>query len=166
MKPHQDLRLVSASRLRKGLVRVASSSDGVVDMAAAVELGLINNEGIVALIPAKTRIRARKLLQSNVLFPITLKKESLDGSHMKAKQRKLAGRALATVIGLIYWSAKEKDGISLGRAMDRSMFAKWVKAEIENDSSYLNKQLTYQGFFDICGLKRSAQWWMRLLSQR
>ena len=166
MKPHQHPRLVSASRLRKGLVRVASSSDGVVDMAAAVELGLINNEGIVALIPAKTRIRARKLLQSNVLFPITLKQESLDGSHMKAKQRKLAGRALATVIGPIYWSAKEKDGISLGRAMDRSMFAKWVKAEIENDSSYLNKQLTRQGFHDICGLKRSAQWWMRLLSQR
>ena len=53
MKPHQDLRLVSASRLRKGLVRVASSSDGVVDMAAAVELGLINNEGIVVLTPTE-----------------------------------------------------------------------------------------------------------------
>ncbi len=166
MKPHQHPRLVSTSRLRKGLVRLASSSDGIVDVAAAVELGLIDDEGIVALIPTKTRIRALKLLQSNVLFPITLKKKSLVGTHLKAKERKLAGGALATVIGPIYREAKEKGGISLGRAMDRSMFAKWVKAEIENDSSYLNKQLTYQGFFDICGLKRSAQWWMRLLSQR
>ena len=166
MKPHQHPRLVSTSRLRKGLVRLASSSDGIVDVAAAVELGLIDDEGIVALIPTKTRIRALKLLQSNVLFPITLKKKSLVGTHLKAKERKLAGGALATVIGPIYREAKEKGGISLGSAMDRSMFAKWVKAEIENDDSYLNKQLTRRGFLDICGLKRSAQWWMRLLSQR
>ena len=166
MKPHQHPRLVSTSRLRKGLVRLASSSDGIVDVAAAVELGLIDDEGIVALIPTKTRIRALKLLQSNVLFPITLKKKSLVGTHLKAKERKLAGGALATVIGPIYREAKEKGGISLGRAMDRSMFAKWVKAEIEDGGSYLNKQLTRRGFLDICGLKRSAQWWMRLLSQR
>ena len=74
MKPHQHPRLVSASRLRKGLVRVASSSDGVVDMAAAVELGLINDEGIVALIPTKTRIRARKLLQPRLsISPICMR---------------------------------------------------------------------------------------------
>jgi len=166
MKPHQHPRLVSASRLRKGLVRAASSSDGVVDVAAAVEVGLINDEGIVALIPTKTRIRARKLLRSNVLWPITLKKASNDGKHMKAKHRRVAGEALATVIGPIYWAAKEKRGISLGRAMDRSMFGRWVKNEIENDSSELNKQLNRRGFADICGLNRSAQWWMRLLSQR
>jgi hypothetical protein len=82
---------------------------------------------------------------------------------MKARQRKLAEGALSTVIGPVYCAAKEKGGISLRRAMDRSMFAKWVKAEIETGNSELNKQLNRNGFVDICGLKRSAQWWMRLL---
>ena len=166
MAPQKRPTLVSASRLRKGLKQTASSSDDIVDVAAAVEVGLIKDEGIVTLIPTKTRMRARKLLKSNVLWPIAFKKKSLDGTHLKAKERKLARNALLTVIGPMYWAAKEQGGISLGRAMDRSMFAKWVKAEIENGSSDLNIQLNRRGFADICGLNRSAQWWMRLLSQR
>lgn len=163
MDHHYRLRLVSASRLRKGPVRVASSSDGIVDVAAAVEVGLIDDVGIVALIPVKTRVRARRLLKSNVLRPIALKKNSLRGSHLNARQRELVREALATVIGPMYWAAKAKGGMRFERAMDRTMFAKWVKTEIGTGKSRLNKELTRNGFLDICGLERSVQWWMRLL---
>ena len=160
LKPH---RLISKARLKAGFVRVASSSDGIVDIAAAAELGLIGRDGLVSLIPPETQARARRLLQANVLWPINVKKSTLNGSNQKSIQRRLIAQALHNVIGPIYSQEQIKKGFSLTTVLNRGKFALWVKKEIQIESSSLNIELTRKGYLDIVGLVRSKQWWERSL---
>lgn len=153
------LRLVSSSRLRKGLLRTASSSDGIVDVAAAAIQGYVPDSGIVALIPQKTRLQARRLLKSNVLKPIKVRQSFYSNKSLN----EMLEKALSEVIGPMYWTQREKEGIRLARALDRMSIASWIKAEIETPCSALNKQLIKNRLDNICELKRSLQWWMRVL---
>jgi hypothetical protein len=159
-------RLLSKSRLKKGLVRVSSSSDGIVDLAAAAELGLIENNGLVALIPEKTRVRAVKLLKANVLFLVKAKQSTVQASNLKQIQRVLVKKAFPTVIGPMYFQTQLEAGFTVSQTLDRMRFAKWVKQQIETNNSNLNLVLAESGFEDICDLVRSAQWWGRLLQHK
>ena len=163
MKPIflKPLRLISKARLKAGFVRAASSSDGIVDTAAAAELGLIERDGLVSLIPPETRARARRLLKANVLWPVDVKKSTLDGSSLKSIERRQFALALHNVIGLIYLQEQVEKGFSFTTILNRGKFAKWVMKEIKIDTSRLNIELTRNGYLDIVGLVRSKQWWER-----
>ena len=156
-------RLVSKARLRKGLVRIASASDGIVDLAAAAELGLIDDAGLVALIPEEMRIQAWKLLGANTLLPVKAKEATLNGTHLTRTHRHLVEQAIPTVIGQVYWQEKAQMGISLAVAMDRDKFVRWVRKEIQIEGSQLNTSLHRKGYGDICCLVRGKQWWGRRL---
>lgn len=159
-------RLLSKSRLKKGLVRLSSSSDGIVDIAAAAELGLIENNGLVALIPEKTRVRAKKLLKANVLFLVNPKQSTFQASNLKQIQRVLVKKAFPTVIGPMYFQAQLEAGLTVSQTLNRMRFATWVKHQIETNNSNLNLVLAESGFEDICDLVRSAQWWGRRLQHK
>ncbi len=161
----KSFRLVSKARLRKGLVRSASASDGIVDLAAAAELGLIENAGLVALLPEETRIRARRLLKANTVLLVTPKATSRDGRHRKSVARALVSEALSTVIGPQYAREMERAGGSPSRWLRANCFAKWVKTQIEDGGSELNRKLTRHGYAEISGLVRGIQWWQRSLQE-
>lgn len=158
------LLLVSKKAVIRGEAKVASSSNGIVDIAAAAELGLIENKGLVAAIPERVRAKARKLLLKNELREITSKKSTIRGDHKKASDRSSAYNAISKVIGPMYWHEMEKKTKSKrSQAMSRKRVVDWIRAEIENDASLLNKQLTRCGYAEISGLKRSTRWWLNLL---
>lgn len=160
----ERLRLVSKARLARGKIRTASASDGVVDLAAAAELGLIENKGLIALLPEKIHARARKLLNANTLQPVKAKASTLEGTHRKKTEAKWVQKALATVIGPLYYEERRSAGVLLTNILKRQRFAKWVMVQMANDTSQLNKRLTRAGYAEICGLKRGQQWWERCLS--
>lgn len=157
------LLLVSKASLGRGLIKVASASDGIVDVAAAAELGLIARVGLVAVLAAKMRTRVSRLLQANVLYPVKPKAITLAGSHRKSIERNMVAKAMPTVIGPLYWEEQQKKCVLFSSALSRGRFSKWVKAQIEQGSSQLNIDLTRQGYADISGLVRSRQWWERCL---
>lgn len=145
------------------MVRTASASDGIVDLAAAAELGLIDDAGLVALIPEARRVQAWKLLGANTVLPVKPKAATLNGSHQTRTQRHLVEQALSAVIGPVYWQEQVQKGISLAVAMDRDKFVRWVRKEIQIDGSQLNTALNRKGYGDICCLVRGKQWWGRRL---
>lgn len=162
--PKRKFRLVSKERLLKsGVLRTSSSSDGVVDVVAGLELGDalggVLDTGLVALLPKRTRQQAHRLLEHNTLWLLKPKEKTLAGLHQKATARDLVLRALPKVIGPLYWEEKQKKGIGLVQAMDRRRVADWIKAGIETPGSELNQALQDSPFNDLCELNRGWDWW-------
>jgi len=155
-------RLVSKARKRQGLVRTASTTDPIVIAAAAVQKGLLADEGIVRLLPDRIKCRAAKLLGANEVMEVQPKASTLRGDHRTSQVRKQLGIALPTVIGPLYMEAMTLAGVSLTLALQRQRIVRWLKASIEDESGELNKRLTRGGYGDLCGLKRSQQWWERV----
>lgn len=168
MKATKKFRLISKDRLLKnGVLRTASSSDGIVDVVAGLELGGalggVLDAGLVALLPEKTRRQAHRLLKHNTLWPVKPKANTLAGLHETAGARNMVLRALPLVIGPMYWKEKQRKKIGLVQALKRRRIADWIKAEIETPSSALNQALRHSDFSDLRELNRGWQWWYRLL---
>lgn len=156
-------RLVSKKpNARTGRKHVSSSSDGIVDVAAAVERGLAQRVGIVQLLPAEIYSKARRLLENNELVEVDEKRTPRPHLYQQ-RVRRAAKQALPTVIGPLYLEAFEHD---LPRALSAKCLTDWIRAELTTPGSALNRALTEAGFDDLVELQRSDRWWLDSLELR
>jgi hypothetical protein len=157
--------LVSKNKNAKtGRHKTASSSDGLIDIAAAVELGLVPNAGLPGALHYMNRKRVLRLLQHNTVVKIKPKSSTLQGTHQTQALLKLADKALTAVIGQAYWSANQHLGpraaLKTARAID------WIKTNLENKTSPLCASLVGSPYEDLIGLHRSKRWWLDLFDLR
>jgi hypothetical protein len=157
------LRLVSRKLSAKTQRQhVSSSSDGIVDVAAQVEMGLIERNGIVALLPDEVFERAKGLLEHNELKEV---KEKLTPAHRQLNNRvKLAAiEALPKVIGPLYGEIHQEN---LPRALNLQRFTTWLQRELETPGSRLNLELERHNYDDLVELQRSDRWWCDIVAIR
>jgi hypothetical protein len=147
---------------KTGLHKVASSSDGIVDVAAMVECGLITRQGLPELLPPAIYERARKLLTHNRLAVI---QEKRTPRHELAWQRKKneARAALATVIGPLYGATHQN---AIVRALNMKRFLSWLQAQLREPGSTLNCELIRRGYDELVELQMSDRWWADIIAVR
>ena len=149
---------------KTGRQKTASSSDGLIDIAAAVEMRLIPNAGLPGILHHMNRKRVQRLLKHNTVVKVKPKNATLQGTHRTQALLKLADKALSTVIGQAYWSANQHLGpraaLSTTRVID------WIKTNLENQSSPLCNELVGTPYEDLIGLRRTKRWWLDLFDLR
>ena len=149
---------------KTGRQKTASSSDGLIDIAVAVEMRLIPNAGLPGILHHMNRKRVQRLLKHNTVVKVKPKNATLQGTHRTQALLKLADKALSTVIGQAYWSANQHLGpraaLSTTRVID------WIKTNLENQSSPLCNELVGTPYEDLIGLRRTKRWWLNLFDLR
>ncbi len=162
------IRLLSKTRRDRlsGRHKVASSSDGIIDVAAAVHVGLIPNDGLPGLLYHTKKKRVVNLLLNNFVGSVTPKantigSEQANSEHATSAARFELSRALAKDIGPLYFNqvrGKVKSARDLVRAFKPKTVVNWLIAEIENPQSELNKILKRK-YLHLAELKRGRRWW-------
>jgi hypothetical protein len=157
--------LVSKNKNAKtGRHKTASSSNGLIDIAAAVELGLVPNAGLPGILHHMYRKRVLRLLQHNTVLKVKPKNSTIQGNHQTKGLLKLADKALTAVIGPAYWSANQHLGPRA--ALKTTRVINWIKTNLENKTSPLCISLVRSPYEDIIGLHRSKRWWLDLFDLR
>ncbi len=162
------IRLMSkTSRDRvSGRHKVASSSDGIIDVAAAVHVGLIPDDGLPGLLYRTKKKRVVKLLLNNFVGHVTPKantigSEQANSEHATSAARFELSRALTKDIGPLYFNqvrGKVRSARDLERAFKPKVVVNWLIAEIKNPQSELNKILKREYLY-LAELKRARRWW-------
>lgn len=165
-----DLRAIRLKSKRidplSGRHKVASSSDGIIDVAAAVHVGLVNDDGLPGLLYRAKEKRVVKLLLNNFVGRVnpktnTISSEQAISEHATSAARFELRRAFAKEIGALYFKqvlGKVKSGRDLERAFKPKAVVNWLISEIENPKSELNKVLKIN-YFHLAELKRCRRWW-------
>lgn len=149
---------------KTGRQKTASSSDGLIDIAAAVEMRLIPNAGLPGILHHMNRKRVQRLLEHNTVVKVKPKNATLQGTHQTQALQKLADKALSTVIGQAYWSANQHLGPRA--ALKTTRVIDWIKTNLENKNSSLCNNLVDTPYEDLIGLRRTKRWWLDLFDLR
>jgi hypothetical protein len=149
---------------KTGRQKTASSSDGLIDIAVAVEMGLIPNAGLPGILHHMNRKRVLRLLKHNTLIRVKSKESTLQGTHHTKALQKLADKALSTVIGQAYWS--ENQHLGPRAALKSKRVIDWIKTNLENKNSPLCTDLVGTPYEDLIGLRRTKRWWLNLFGLR
>ena len=149
---------------KTGRQKTASSSDGLIDIAVAVEMGLIPNAGLPGILLHMNRKRVLRLLKHNTIVKVRPKSSTVQGTHQTQALQKLADKALSTVIGQAYWSANQHLGPSA--ALKTTRVIDWIKTNLENKKSPLCADLVGTPYEDLIGLRRTKRWWLDLFDLR
>lgn len=157
------IRLMSKTRRDRlsGRNKVASSSDGIIDIAAAVHVGLIPDNGLPGLLYRSKKKRVVKLLLNNFIGRVNPKANSIDLLHATTAARFELNKALREDIGPLYLAHVRKNVKSareLERAFKPKVIVNWLISEIENLESELNFLLNRK-YRHLAELKRSRRWW-------
>jgi hypothetical protein len=160
----KTLRLFSKTRKDpiSGKHRMASSSDGIIDVAAAVHIGLIPNDGLPSLLYQRHRTRVARLLKSNFVGSVSPKLNTTNGIHASALTRYELAQALKKVIGPLYSqhiANRIKSIADINRAFALKSVLAWLIPEIEDPASNLNSLLAKHGYTNLVELKRARRWW-------
>ncbi len=157
------LRLVSRkTNAKTQRQHVSSSSNGIVDVAAQVELGLIERSGIVTLVPDEVFERARDLLEHNELREVE-EKSTPAHRQLNNRIRRMAVEALPTVIGPLYGEIHQE---KLPLALNLKRFVRWLQRELATPGSQLNLELQRHNYDDLVELKRGDRWWGDIVAIR
>lgn len=159
----RQYRLVSKKTSKhSGLRHVSSSSDGIVDYAAAVVAGKIPAIGLPSVLPTKYYSRATRLLKNNEVIEVKAKFASRN-DQLRAKIRKQLKQALPRVIGPIYEQERIKEKLSAQHYLRTRTVVNWIIRSLANTSSRLNRALALAGYDDLVELKRNYRWWRNQL---
>lgn len=147
-----------------GKHKTSSSSDGLIDIAAAVHLGLIPSAGLPGLLLNINQQRVRRLIKHNTVALIKPKKATTTENHATKSKLKLAEKALTTVIGPAYWEANKHLGAKA--ALKTRLVIPWIKRTLEDVNSPLCTSLVGTKYEDLIGIRHSRRWWLDLLGLR
>ena len=150
--------------VKNGKHKTSSSSDGLIDIAAAVHLGLIPNAGLPGLYLKINQQRVRRLVKHNTVALIKPKTATTTENHVTKSKLKLAGKALTAVIGPAYWRANKHLGAKA--ALKTRQVIPWIKRNLEDENSPLCTSLVGTKYEDLIGLRHSRRWWLDLLGLR
>jgi hypothetical protein len=157
-----QLRLVSRKKNgRTGRQHVSSSSDGIVDYAAAVIVGKLPAEGLASIIPDKYHRRAKRLLRKNEVAEVAIKR-ALRIDQQRGKIRRDVKRALPRIIGQVY-KAENADKLSQDKLLHTKTLIPWIRSALATPNSRLNRALSKSGYDDLEQLERSPRWWLNIL---
>ena len=149
---------------KTGRHKTSSSSDGLIDIAVAVQLGLLPSAGLPGLWLNANKKRVETLLKHNTIAAIKPKKATTNGNHATKSVLILALKALSVVLGPAYWEASGHLGAR--KALNTGRLISWIKNNLEDTSSPLCVSLNGGKYADLIGLKRSTRWWRDLLELR
>jgi hypothetical protein len=162
------IRLMSKTRRDRvsGRYKVASASKRIIDIAAAVHVGLIADVGLPSLLYRTNKKRVGKLLLNNFVGRVTPKAntigyEQANSEHATSAARFELSRALTKDIGPLYFNqirGNVKSVRDLVSAFKPKAVVNWLIAEIENPQSELNK-IVKRKYPYLAELKRSRRWW-------
>ena len=157
-----QFRLVSKKKnKRTGRQHVSSSSDGIVDYAAAAISGKMPLVGLPAVLPEKYNRRAKRLLRNNEVVEIAAKR-SLRSDQQRSKIHRDLKRAFPRIIGQVYKDENEHK-LRPKVFLSTKTIIPWIKSSIETPNSRLNRLLLKAGYDDLVELKRSYRWWLDAL---
>lgn len=160
-----QLRLVSKkTNKRTGRRHVSSSSDGIVDYAAAVIVGAMPAEGLASIIPDEYHRRAKRLLKKNEVSRVAAKKMPRH-AQLRGSIRRDLEAAFPQVIGQVY-AAERASALSTKRFLSSKTVVHWIRDSLANPNSRLNRALESAGYHDLVGLERSERWWLDALEIR
>jgi len=149
---------------KSGKQKTSSSSDGLIDIAAAVQLGLIPSEGLPGALLCINQKRVSRLLRHNTVVLVKPKIATITGIHATTSTLKLAEKALADVLGPAYWKANKHLGLKT--ALKTRRVIPWIKVNLENTGSALCTSLIGTNYEDLIGLEHSQRWWLNLFGLR
>lgn len=156
-----QFRLVSKKRnKRTGRQHVSSSSDGIVDYAAAVIVGKMPLVGLPAVIPEKYNRRAKRLLRKNEVSEVNVKAPPR-ADQQRARIRRAVKYTFPSIIGQVYKAENGK--ISQEKLLHTKTLIPWIIDALATPNSRLNKALSKAGFEDLVQLERSPRWWLDVL---
>ena len=151
-------RLVSKkANKRSGLRHVSSSSDGIVDYAAAVVAGKIPAIGLPSVLPKKYHSRATRLLKNNEVAEVNAK-ATPRSDQLRAKIRKDLSKAFPRVIGQVY-KLENQGKRTAQKYLNTKRVIDWITRSLADRGSRLNRALVLAGYDDLVELKRSYRWW-------
>jgi hypothetical protein len=157
-----QLRLVSKkTNQRTGRRHVSSSSDGIVDYAAAVIVGTMPAEGLASIIPSEYHQRAKRLLKKNEVALVAAKTKPRH-AQLRGKIQKDLKAAFPEIIGQVY-KVEHKNLLSKEKLFKSKVIIPWIRDSLANPDSHLNRALRSSGYYDLVGLERSARWWLDAL---
>lgn len=148
---------------KTGRQKTASSSDGLIDIAVAVEMGFIPYAGLPGILHEMNRKRVLRLLEHNTVVRVKPKASTLQGTHHTKALQKLADKAITT-IGQEYWATNQHLGPRA--ALKTSRVIDWIKTNLENKNSPLCTGLVGSPYEDLIGLRRTKRWWLDLFGLR
>jgi hypothetical protein len=157
-----QLRLVSRKKNgRTGRQHVSSSSDGIVDYAAAVIVGKLPAEGLASIIPDKYHRRAKNLLRKNEVAEVAIKRTPrID--QQRNKIRRDSKDLLPLIMGPIY-NVENEHKLSSTKFLNTKTLIAWIRSSLATPNSRLNKALSKAKYHDLVGLERSPRWWLDTL---
>ena len=149
---------------KTGKQKTSSSSNGVIDVAVAVKLGLVPATGLPGLLSYLNHNRILRLLKHNTVTLVKPKHATTKGIHATKAISKLAEEALSAVLGPAYWEANQASGLKA--ALKTTQIILWIKTNLENKYSVLCNSLLDTPFEDLIGIKHSKRWWLDRISIR
>ncbi len=149
---------------KTGKRKTASSSDGLIDIAAAVYLGQIPSKGLPGLLLELQKDRVIRLLRKNTVKLVKPKRATVDGNHATRVASRLAQDALPVAIGPAYLEAHKQVGLK--ESLKTKTVIRWIKTNLEDPTSRLCCSLAGTKYQDLIGLKRNNRWWRNLLNLR
>jgi hypothetical protein len=149
---------------KTGKPKTSSSSNGVIDIAVAVKLGLVPATGLPGLLSHLNHTRVLRLLKHNTVTLVKPKHATTKGIHATKAISKLAEEALSAVFGPAYWEAHQASGLK--DALKTTQIILWIKMNLENKHSLLCNSLLDTPFEDLIGIKHSRRWWLDRISIR
>jgi hypothetical protein len=151
-------RLVSKKTNKSsGSRHVSSSSDGIVDYAAAVIAGEIPAIGLPIVLPTKYYSRANRLLKNNEIAEVTAK-VTPRSDQLRGKIRKDLSKALPRIIGQVY-KLENQGKLTAQKYLSTKTVIDWIIRSLKEPGSRLNRALERAGYEDLVELKRSRRWW-------
>jgi hypothetical protein len=149
---------------KTGKQKTSSSSNGVIDVAVAVKLGLVPATGLPGLLSHLNHKKVLRLLKHNTITLVKPKHATTKGIHATKATLKLAEEGLSAVLCPAYWKANQDSGIKA--ALKTTKIILWIKANLENPNSNLCNSLLDTPFEDLIGVKHSRRWWLDRLAIR
>lgn len=151
-------RLVSKKTSKhSGSRHVSSSSDGIVDYAAAVVAGKIPAVGLPSVLPTKYYSRATRLLKKNDVAEVNAK-VTARSDQRRATIRQALKKAFPRIIGQVYKLENHRKLITQNYLRTKTVID-WIIRSLANPSSRLNRALTLAGYDELVELKRNYRWW-------
>jgi hypothetical protein len=149
---------------KTGKQKTSSSSNGIIDVAVAVKLGLVPATGLPGLLSHINHNKILRLLKHNTVTLVKPKHATTNGIHATKAILKLAEEALSAVLGPAYW--EENQVLGPKAALKTTKIISWIKTNLENKNSVLCNSLLDTPFEELIGVKHSRRWWLDRLSIR
>jgi prophage DNA circulation protein len=145
-------------------LKTSSSSDGLIDIAAAVKLGLLPSAGLPGLLLHLKHRKILRLLEHNTVALVKPKRATTQRNHVTKATSKTAVKAMSSVLCPAYWQAN-KHAVTKATFKIKEVIG-WIKANIENTDSTLCTSLRGTLYEDLIGTKRGRRWWLKKLNIR